>query len=149
MFNKLVTRNVSLNDNSQQEVPKGQKLILVFGVIAVPENTPLGNNQVVGVSSNLVLDLDDLQPLPKNLAAWDAQETCKEVFNIGGTREVNEMADAERGLKLISSNQRDDPELQTIAKKLKRMLNDLPTFDVLRQVIKAIISQAEQHKKKK
>lgn len=144
MINKLVTRNLRSDALDAPRAPPGQKLILVFGVIAVPEDAPIGDNRLIDVD-DLKLNIKRSETLPKKYAAWDGPALCEEIFKCN-MREANEMEFADRGLALIRDNKRDDPELQTIAKRLKAVVECLPTFDTMRQVFQAIINAAERGK---
>lgn len=146
MINKLVTRNIRSDNPNALKAPPGHKLILVFGVVAVPEDAPVGDNRVVSVDE-LKLNITDGKPLPEKYAVWDAPAVCEEVFKCT-MREASEMSRADRGLALIRDGKTNDPELQEIAKRLKTVVKCLPIFDTMRQVFQAIINAADRSSSK-
>jgi hypothetical protein len=139
MIGKLVTRNTKI------EAPDGMKTILVFGVITVPIDSPAGGNGFANVDNNMAIDLSTLNPLPSKFAAWDASDVCEELFGLNSMREANEMAYADEGLALIRDGKYDNPRLGVIVEKLKRFIEDMPVFDMMKQVFESIVKTAEKN----
>jgi len=133
MAGKLVTRNTGL------EAPKGMKKVLVFGVITVPEETPVGNNRIVDINDDLEIDPCTAKPLAKKYAAWDADALCEQMFGNTSMREHNEMIVANRGLRFIKDGKFDDPEFQDVVTKLRKTVKNMPPLDSMRQIFLSII----------
>lgn len=134
---RLVTRDTKL------EAPDGHKVVVVFGTMVVPKHAPLGANTVVRIN-NLRIGTDVVQQLPKKYAMWEPGDLCEELFGLESMRDASDESVVDRALKLIAQGNGGSTEMQSVVKKLKPMVDNLPEHDTGRSVIKSIITVHEE-----
>lgn len=130
---RLITRDTEL------EAPEGYKVVLMFGTVTVPIDTPVGANRVIDVTDDMILDISSSEGLPEKYAAWDAKDTAEAVLGLRSMRDHGATADVDRALTLISANKGHEDEAQGLRDKVEALRQSLPSLDVLGMVTKSIV----------
>lgn len=137
----LITRD------NEAEAPAGFKTVFVFGSMTVPVDSPLGANKIVEIRDDYALNLENISELPSNMALWEAPAVAEEFLKVPGTRDIGAIATVERALKLVSQGEAGHPEMEGLVDVIKGQLETLPSRDVMRTIMRAIIGVYEQSSK--